>query len=460
MLHSEKEKAPHVTVVGAGPAGCLLALLLSDLGCQVNLYDSRSDLRKSQGSKDRQRSINLALSTRGLTALKRAGVAEKIVQHAVPMHGRCIHPVDGRLQFHPYGQKHQHLLSVSRRTLCKILLDECEKRESIQIHFDHICTDVNLQDRRVCFVQTEPIDGEKTEVYVTSDLIVGADGSFSRVRAAMARMDRFEYSQSYIPAAYKELTMLNSVVSEQPVFPPEYLHIWPRHRFMLIALPNDTKSFTCTLFMDKSEMDKLSTPPAIKQFFETNFPDAVDLLPSLVTDFVKNPAPSLITIRCEPFNYTGNAVLIGDAAHAIVPFYGQGCNAAFEDCRLLAEAIEAHNWNDMPGVLSEYARARKPNVDTIADLAIEHYEDMSSKSARPLAVLRRRLEIVANRLFPRTFLPLYSMVSFSNIPYRQAVLRAKWQDRKIEQFVMVTGMLFLTASGVAITRAALSRTTQ
>ncbi|PXF43205.1 Kynurenine 3-monooxygenase [Gracilariopsis chorda] len=459
MRHSA-EKVPHVTIVGAGPAGCLLALLLSALGCQVDLYDSRSDLRKSQGSKDRQRSINLALSTRGLTALKRAGVAEKIVQHAVPMHGRCIHPVGGRLQFHPYGQKHQHLLSVSRRTLCKILLDECEKRQLIQIHFGHMCTNVDLEDRRVCFLRTEVIDGEEADLYVTSDLIVGADGSFSRVRAAMARMDRFEYSQSYVPAAYKELTMVNAATSEQSVFPPEFLHIWPRHRFMLIALPNDEKSFTCTLFMDKSEMDKLSTPAAIKQFFKTNFPDAVDLLPSLVTDFINNPAPSLITVRCNPFNYIGNAVLVGDAAHAIVPFYGQGCNAAFEDCRLLAEAIEGHDWHDMSAVLSDYARARKPNVDTIADLAIEHYEDMSTKSARPLAVLRRRLEIVANRLFPRTFLPLYSMVSFSNIPYRQAVLRAKWQDRKIEQCVMFTGLLFLTASGVAICRAALSRPSQ
>ncbi|KAI0559058.1 FAD binding protein [Gracilaria domingensis] len=458
---SPNEQRPKVTIVGAGPAGCLLAILLSDTGCSIDVYDYRLDPRTAKGASGAQRSINLALSTRGLTALKRAGVLDSVLEQSIPMHGRCIHPIDGRLQFHPYGQSHQFLLSISRRLLCNILLDKCDKSGLVRLHFGHKCVHADLHKRCVTFERLDSAaENQRPHISVSSDLIVGADGSFSRVRAAMAREDRFDYSQSYISAAYKELTMFNTVLSAEPVFPSNYLHIWPRHRFMLIALPNNTTSFTCTLFMDKSDMDELSSPSKVESFFKTNFPDAVGLMPSLAQDYFQNPTPSLVTIRCQPFNHDGNAILIGDAAHAIVPFYGQGCNAAFEDCRLLAEAIEKHQWHDMPQVLSHYASTRKPNADTIADLAIEHYEDMSSKSAKPLAVLRRRLEIWANRFFPRTFLPLYSMVSFSNIPYREALVRARWQNRRIEQVMVVTGIGVVVASVLFVGRGIWGRTTR
>ncbi|CAN8061335.1 unnamed protein product [Agarophyton chilense] len=458
LCRSPQAQKPRVTIIGAGPAGCLLAILLSNTGCVIDVYEYRSDPRTATCAKTSQRSINLALSTRGLTALGRAGVLDSVLQHAVRMYGRCVHPVDGQLQFHQYGQSHQFLLSISRQILRITLLDECDKRESIRLHFSHKCIHVDLPNRCASFQRMD--DGQPSHISVTSDLIVGADGAYSRVRAAMAREDRFDFSQSYISAAYKELTMVNTVASQEPCFPSHFLHIWPRHRFMLIALPNNSTSFTSTLFMDKSDMEQLSSPKKVETFFKTHFPDAIRLMPSLAKDYFENPSSSLVTIRCAPFNHDGNAVLIGDAAHAIVPFYGQGCNAAFEDCRLLAEAIEKHQWEDMPQVLSEYAHYRKLNSDTIADLALEHFADMSSKSAKSLSVLRRRLEIFANRLFPRKFLPLYSMVSFSNVPYEEALMRARWQDKKIGQFMWISGIGVVAMSGFLIAKRVLDRRAQ
>lgn len=242
-------------------------------------------------------------------------------------------------------------------------------------------------------------------------------------------------------------------------FPSQWLHIWPRHRFMLIALPNEGGQFTSTLFMDKDDMERLQTSHQIEAFFSTHFPDALRVMPDLAEDFQKAPAPPLLTVRCEPYNYDGKAVLVGDAAHAIVPFYGQGCNAAFEDCRLLAEKIEEVGWGDLPRALSEYSQQRKAHADAIADLAIDHYEDMSSRSARPFFVLRRRLEIMLNRFFPQSFLPLYTMISFSNIPYAQAVQRALEQDRLISSFLMTLGVATISATALAAGRTNWSRLT-
>lgn len=444
---------PHVVIIGAGPAGCLLALLLSNTARTIHVYDYRPDPRQSAptSSTNRRRSINLAISTRGLTALSKAGLSDKVAAIGVPMHGRCVHPASqsASLQFQRYGLPGQFLLSVSRERLNNLLLDACDAANGIQLSFAMRCVSVDLDTPSATL---QPEDGGEP-VQVSADLVVGADGAFSRVRAAMARRDRFDFSQSYISAAYKELSMVNAKPhGTGQAFPPEWLHIWPRHRFMLIALPNGPSSFTCTLFMDKEQIDALDTPELVEAFFNDNFPDAVAVMPTLAQDFRRNPTPSLLTIRCEPYNYQGKAVIIGDAAHAIVPFYGQGCNAAFEDCRLLAETMDRHGWEELQAALSEYSRTRKANADAIADLAIDHYEDMSSRSAKSFFVLRRRLEILANRFFPRSFLPLYSMISFSNSPYAEAVERAMEQDKVIERCVTIVGATTLCTAAILAAR--------
>jgi len=461
MQHSDK---PHVIIIGAGLSGCLAAILLAQQGCAVDVYDYRADMRKQcPGDQKRQRSINLALSTRGITALRYAGIADQIIELGVPMHGRCIHPATvqrDNLQFQRYGQKDQYLLSVSRAELNKALLDACCKAREITLHFKSKCVDVDLRAASVALQQIAD-DGtdDGTEPFtVHADLILGADGSYSKVRAAMAREDRFNFSQSYISAAYKELTMSCSTASphgsgEAPL-PVEWLHIWPRHRFMLIALPNDSQSFTCTLFMDKEEIDALKEPAQVEHFFKTNFPDAVQLMPSLAEDFLHNPSPSLVTVRCNPYHFNGTALLIGDAAHAIVPFYGQGCNAAFEDCRILAETVQKYGPSSIRDAVVSFSNSRKENADAIADLAIDHYEDMSSRTIKPFFVLRRKLEIFANRLFPQSFMPLYSMISFSNIPYAEAVRRARNQDKTIERSLSVMGVASLSALALAVSRMA------
>lgn len=431
-----------VIIVGAGPSGCLLALLLSKIPNppQIDIYEYRQDIRDKPATNSKlQRSINLALSTRGLTALEKVGLREKVESLAVPMHGRCIHIQSKPLQFHPYGQADQALLSVSRKLLTCELLNACQSSQGIRLHFNSKCISIDFHQPSATFQPFCPSGAAGDSFTQEADLIVGADGVFSRVRSSMAHIPGFNFSQMYVDAAYKELTMLNTSSDGSSAFPPSWLHIWPRHRFMLIALPNDSHSFTCTLFMDKSEFDALKDESAIQDFFSDNFPDALAVMPSLVHDFTNNPAPSLVTIRCNPYNYKGNVVLVGDAAHAIVPFYGQGCNAAFEGCRLLAEAIETRAEYTLEQALTHYAKDRKPNADAIADLALNQYEDMSSKSASSFFVMRRRMEIAVNRFFPKSFLPLYSMISFSNIPYADAVQRAIWQNKKIDQGFALLG---------------------
>lgn len=452
----QSDTVQHVVIVGAGLAGCLGAVLIAQQSAlRVTVLEYRHDPRQDSAAKSQGRSINLALSTRGLTALRAAGLDHAVEQAGVPMHGRCAHNRRGGISVQPYGQPGQHLLSVSRRKLNEILLDACDSMPSVEVIFGAKCTAVDLEEGRVSFtVSAEPDDGndrrddtasQSEERTLVADLIVGADGTYSRVRSAMERqLQRFDCSREHISAVYKELTIsadsINAMCAtlsdsaRQNIMPQEYLHVWPRRNFMLIALPNTDGSFTCTLFMDETELEQLSArgERAVHDFFYEHFPDAAELLPKLGKQFFQSPTSPLVTLRCKPFNYKGRAVLIGDAAHAIVPFYGQGCNAAFEDCVLLATALHANKMQNMQQCLSDYASARKANADTIADLAIEHYNDMASGTASLTHILRRRVGIALNRLFPHSFVPLYTMVTFSNIPYAEAVRRAKRQEDVIQ----------------------------
>lgn len=449
---------PDVTIIGAGPSGCLLALLLADNGARLTIYDSRVDTRlpSENATQGDQRSINLAISTRGLTALSRVKLSKVLESQGIPMHARCIHP-HGKTQYelHPYGQPNQFLLSVSRTTLTELLQNACDAHEYIQLNFKHKCTDINLSMPSVTV--KDDLCGGVCHV-IRPFLLVGADGTFSKVRGSMSREPGFNFSQEYIPCLYKELSF---IPSQNDQYVPNALHIWPRQDFMLIALPNwskqyettnSPKSFTATLFMPPDKFKSLKNDDDIIQFFKQHFKDALSSMPNLINDFNENPTAPLVTIRCNPYNHHEKAVLIGDAAHAIVPFYGQGCNAAMEDAVLLADSIAKYGWNDVGKALDEYSKLRKGDADTIADLAQEHYYDMSSRSASKFHVLKRSVEIWLNSLFPKKFLPLYSLISFSNVPYSKAVSRSKMNDTIIGTGIglAVASALFLTSAAVLV----------
>lgn len=497
-----------VIVVGAGPAGCMLALLLADQGAHVSIFDSRHDTRDHRDPtttapasvKADQRSINLALSTRGLTALRRVGLDEQVMRHAVPMHARCVHSAPSsssgpspspNVELHPYGQKDQFLLSVSRMLLSHVLQDAADRHPRVKLAFRHKCVDVDLSAPSITVSVSDGANGNVKEETVHADMVVGADGTYSKIRSAMARLPMFNFSQEYIPCCYKELqfvppvhpnTSSTTVSSSHPLAHyPNALHIWPRHDFMLIALPNhhgddnedmDDKnsttqsaaaaasvsvdlpktsvvhSFTATLFMKPEQFAVLEEggEDVIKSFFHSYFPDALPSLPSLCEDFRQNPTAPLVTMRCKPLSQGGRVVLIGDAAHAIVPFYGQGCNAAMEDTVVLSDIISSAGWNNLEQALQQYSTLRKPDVDAIADLAIHHFHDMSSRSASTWHVLKRRLEITLNKIMPSYFQPLYTLVSFSNVPYAQAVEKAAAQDRLLSNAVVATAASTVVAS--------------
>lgn len=430
----------HILVVGAGLGGALIATALAKAGHRVEVYERRPDPRV--GSAAAGRSINLAISVRGLHALRQIGLERDILDVAVPMRGRMIHSPAGETVFQPYGVSETDVInSVSRLGLNIALINAAERCENLKIHFDHRCTHVDLDSATAEFQR-----GDGQTVRATADYIVGTDGAFSAVRAAMQRLDRFEYSQSYLEHGYKELVI--------PAGPGgafridrNCLHIWPRRSYMMIALPNQDGSFTCTLFWPfegENSFGALKTPDEIMRYFQAHFPDAVPIMPTLVEDYQRNPASSLVTVRCGPWNYKDKAVLLGDAAHAVVPFYGQGANAAFEDCVVLAECLAARP-NDRATALAEYYHRRKEHADTLADLAIGNFLEMRDKTNSRLFLLRKKSEKILHKLFPDWYLPLYSMVSFSRTPYADAVRRAARQDRIVLRVLAAIGAVLLLA---------------
>ncbi len=429
-------EAPPVVVVGAGLAGAVTACYLARAGCRVDVCEKRSDPRP--GGADHGRSINLALSTRGLHALREIGLAEEVLKSAVLMRGRMIHSPSGQLAFQPYGKDDSEALhSVSRAGLNRLLLEAAARYETVRLFFGRRCTGLTADAAAVEFADGPPVEAAA---------VIGADGAYSAVRGWMQRQDRFDYRQDYLSHGYKELTIPAGPGGAHHM-EKHALHIWPRGRYMLIALPNLDGSFTCTLFAPFDGPDglaALTTEADVEAYFRERFPDAAPLMPDLARDFFGNPTGSLVTIRCQPWR-VGRAVLVGDACHAVVPFLGQGMNAAFEDCTVLHECLQYHSGH-WPHAAADYERRRKRHADALADLCVENYREMRDRTASPLFVLQKKTAILLHRLFPRWYLPLYTMVEFTRIPYADAVRRAQTQDRIV--WAVALGFLALLAAAV------------
>jgi kynurenine 3-monooxygenase len=419
----------HIAITGAGLVGSLLAIYLRKRGYAITVFERRSDLRKTDLYAGR--SINLALSTRGIKALEEVGLADEIKKAAIPMHGRMMHSLQGDLSFLPYGKQGQFINSISRSDLNALLINEAEKLGA-EFLFDYRCLQVDL-DQTTLTLHNSFSNTTTTRQY---DLIIGADGAFSAVRGAMQFTDRFDFSQNYIDHGYKELH-IPAGAGNAFQLEKNALHIWPRESFMMIALPNPDGTFTCTLFFPfegEPSFETLRHDQAIRNFFTSSFPDAVKLMPGLLEDFHSNPTSSLVTMKCFPW-VRNKTLLIGDAAHAIVPFYGQGMNAGFEDCRILNQLLGQHH-DDWDVVLPEFQRLRKPDTDAIAQLALDNFIEMRDLVADAEFLLRKKIEAKLHELYPDQWIPLYSMVTFNeNIRYSDAYLTGRKQ-RKIMDEVM------------------------
>jgi len=411
-------------LIGSGLAGGLLAAYLGRRGYDVDLYERRADPR--EGNIVGGRSINLAVSTRGIHALEQLGIADEVLQHAIPMRGRMIHDKSGNLHFAPYDvDPNKHINSIGRAALNTTVIEAAQRYPNVRVHFNHRCTDVDLTEA-VCYLETE--NGQA--IKARGDAVIGVDGAFSAVRQSMQKkLEKFEYDENYLAHGYKELT-IPSAPDGSWRMEKEALHIWPRKSFMMIALPNPDGSFTCTLFWEFEGPRSFATTKTdddVRRFFNEEFPDAVPLMPTLLDDFRQNPTGSLVTICCAPWSYKDKLALVGDAAHAVVPFYGQGMNAAFEDCVVLDECL-AEFPDNRERAFSKYFARRKENADALAALAIENFIEMRDKTASKTFRAKKKLDHLLEGLLPGIYLPLYTMVTFTRIPYAKAARRARLQD--------------------------------
>lgn len=413
-----------VHVVGSGLVGSLMAIYLAQKGYSVELYERREDLRKAEGSAGR--SINLVITSRGLQAVRQVGLEEQIMEITIPMKGRMLHDTDGQTTFVPYGQNENEVInSISRGELNNLLMDAVEKYPNVNLYFDKRCSGYDIETGTISFE-----DGHQ----VVAEIVIAADGSFSAVRRSMLdQVHNFNYNQQFLEHGYKELTIPATAAGDFAIG-KEYLHIWPRESYMLIALPNLDGSFTCTLFYPyegEQSFANLTSEQDVSDFFRRQFPDALALMPDLVNDYFENPVGPLVTVRCSPWRVGGKVVLIGDAAHAIVPFFGQGMNCGFEDCRVLGELIPpADQEADWAEIFRRFEEARKENAEAIADMALENFVEMRDSTADPVFQLKKKIGFELEKRFPEKFIPRYSMVMFHpDIPYAEARRRSEEQAR-------------------------------
>lgn len=413
-----------VTILGAGLVGSLLSILLRKRGYEVDVYERRPDLRTTEIGAGR--SINMAMSTRGWKALDLADMRASIEELVIPMKGRYLHQADGSSAFQAYGKDGEAIYSVSRGELNKKLMDKAEEL-GVRIHFSHTCTHVNIPQNIITLKDAE---GNVSEL--SCDLLFGADGAFSALRTSMSHMDRTDFQQFYISSGYKELCIPPDAAGNFQL-EKNALHIWPRRNYMMIGLPNVDGSFTCTLFFPfegNPSFDSLKTSEDVLAFFKEQFPDALPLMPTLTEDYNTNPTSSLITTRIYPWSYQDKSCLIGDAAHAIVPFYGQGMNAGFEDCSVLWELLDQHG-EDWETILKTFQKLRKPNADAVSELALANFVEMRDKVADARFLERKKIEKDLGKRYPGVFNSVYEMVSFSHTPYAFA-----WQSMEAQDWLL------------------------
>jgi len=441
-------------LIGSGLAGGLLAAYLGRRGYEVDLYERRADPR--EGNIVGGRSINLAISTRGIHALEEIGIADEALRNAIPMRGRMIHDKSGTLHFAPYDVDPKKCInSIGRAALNATVIEAAQRYPSVRVYFNHRCTNVDLNSATVELVsetaarapQLRGSDAPVAEIIAQGDAVIGVDGAFSAVRESMQRkIANFQNDESYLAHGYKELTIPPGPDGSW-LMEKNALHIWPRKSFMMIALPNPDGSFTCTLFWEFEGPRSFATTKTkddVRRFFEEEFPDAVSLMPSLLDDFQNNPTGSLVTIRCAPWFCRDKVCLVGDAAHAVVPFYGQGMNAAFEDCVVLDKCLEQFPEN-RELAFGEYFRRRKQNADALANLAIGNFIEMRDKTASKIFRAKKKLDHALEAALPGMYLPLYTMVTFTRIPYAKAAKRARIQDGLIYLSLFLISAILVAA---------------
>ncbi|MFN0081699.1 MAG: FAD-dependent oxidoreductase [Ferruginibacter sp.] len=425
-----------ITIIGAGLVGSLLSIYLVKRGYNVKIYERRSDMRLAKMIAGR--SINLALSDRGIKALEEIGIMQEIEKIAIPMHGRSIHNADGSLAYQAYGEDGQFINSVSRGELNKKLMTLAEDN-GVQIFFNEKCENINWDKNEVTFFNSTNYQ----QSTLNFEMLFGSDGAFSAARLNyQLQNDRFQYQQHYIDFGYKELTI---PASENGSFQMEKnaLHIWPRGNFMLIALPNIDGSFTCTLFFPYDgdpSFESLKTKEQVNEFFNKTFADTVPLIPTVADDFFNNPTASLVTVRCFPWVKDDTFALIGDAAHAIVPFFGQGMNSGFEDCLVLNSLMKKHA-DDWTKILPEYQLLRKPDGDAIAELALNNFIEMRDKVGDKKFLLQKKIETAFSKKHADKWIPAYSMVTFSpDIRYSDALKRGNKQQQIMDEIMLENGI--------------------
>ena len=426
MTQSKK----NIAIIGSGLVGSLLALYLKRKGHQITVFDRRPDIRHIEFS---GRSINLAMSNRGWNALRHVGIESEIKKIAIPLDKRAMHVVGQPEYFQKYGKDGEAIWSISRGVLNKKMIDLAENA-GVEFRFDEKVWDVDLPDAKVFTGETEK--GEWKEY--PFDLIFGCDGAFSRVRHKMQRRSRFDYSQDFIDVGYKELTIPANADGTHKLDKHSF-HIWPRGKFMFIAMPNLDGSFTCTLFMPfegELSFERIKTKEEAVRFFNTYFPNIKNDIENLTEDFFKNPTSAMVTMKCYPWTYWDKVALVGDSAHAVVPFYGQGMNAGFEDIFVLDQIIDEMG-DDWEGIFKTYQERRKPNADAIAELSYRNFMEMSSKTADPTFLLQKKIEKHFASKHPDKWIPAYSRVTFSDRPYAEALAEGDAQEMIMKEVMQM-----------------------